>query len=1829
MRVIDGTESSSSWQSLADEMAVLFGIDAAILKATVEAESSGRNIRHDYLPSFGQSAVGYGGVLLYYHYTHTAAVAKKVNVTVPSWVGTQPKGNDTHTESYMDLVLSSPRLSMGLTAVVTKSYWDAAGHDFVTFTKKYVGPAVPQSDIQRRRTIYNRYLNAPDTIPVASETASGYTIGRRQQWVVHVISTGESLNSIAARYKTTVEFIEKWNGVRISDTLPPGFQLRVYPFYLTEEGDTTEAIAASFGASIDSISQLNPYVEIARLRPGIKLRVPDESITATPPTTYEDVILDEPIGSVQSRQVPFQPVFGSAPHVEDDEYPAHRFPYNPYTLRIGDSLFYIPPTAFVVKKIASIDSQMTLRSKNETMKKSGHSQHQILVDLVFGDTDQINGYAVRGPENQVYYMDGLRSLLAQFMKNPFLPVRNELLNERYKVYNVAIMNVRIETEPEFPDMLKARLTLMECTVEPFIQFPDFYYDNLIMYPLFRWWYQQLLLDDAGARKSGTYLKKMNHGYMNGDVRFYTLERDLVEEIIGKTNPYILSQLKIPDIENLMSPWDIDGMIVGSIYVSLSKESSVVPLRSDTQEINCFQDVGGMNREITLNITCTHRDQLESLVLMVSHLEEMSRDYRHRFVSGFLKIDNEILNLCGIYYAMVVAMESAPIEGHDEAFNVVLTLRGFDLTQKTNERLTGVNNLIENADEYVHSRDDYILDTKTHKPHEIIYESAIEDALSLVEMYPDLELPTYDDLNKILPVINRFRATRGRTPLPISVIPKPDRAVFADPDFYFAYPDIKEVFKDVNVGDFGLNFINQLDHGNYKDLVFDSQDVDLLAWFEGGNKTLDRGWSNKEHAERLRVVGEEKVELDDVPRNYYVPIGQSWGETHPVPEGETLLKAMCHDMVYYNRKSRMVRAFPTSLFLIVDEGQWLNGKRLWNNYYTYHAIHEVSVIKKKDNPVDLAFIRLSNIYGAFDFSTRMANPNEFGSKSKNVLERIGAVYKNLFLDIDSRVVQERTQLLDHIKLKQGARIHIRMGYSACADGLPVTFNGHIASINDGDEIEMVCQSDGAELVNQTVCIDPSGRELRDGNGLPAESWNAFQQVLAARASHYWFSVSEDLALLNNQDSLYGIEHFGFVKSTATEGFFPTMGDFLKYMTSNLFNNYKIDMNTYDVMKNVYLGRWDGFPETDNTMMVWDNESNLSLNGFGKTPWDIFQAHALFHPEYVCYPHNHGFRSTVFFGMPHWMVKYGYHRKNKAGDVGDANNYHEIAKPFQQFHVIQSDYDIIHNNIQASGELLKHIGIGVYTKGRGGMVTTTPAIYADRSMRQDVQKTTMIDTSVKQNLFGPEWLYDATRATLGWTLDVSEMVFSSATTGWGSMMKVFGVDEKKVDSAVKYQQDWAKETFNKDDLLQPGFVQAVAVTIGSLQRHMMEMYQGELVIMGAPAIKPWDLFYLADSHNLMTGTAVVGEVSHTISTRSGFTTVIKPDLCVTRSEGASRNKVIQLCTRMGSLVAAKGSQRIMMSRAAKVLAGQFGGGTAWSLKKMGKWFSGVGKFSTDTGKVGLFTRGLRLSKMGVTKVGDAAKLLKPAQLLKVLKANIVLSLATGFLTQWIEDFLRREFQYNNVLYIFPLWKADKPFVAGIAGAKYLIPNYVEPEWMDYNDIKGIDTSSRATLSNNVSDPTSSSGVVAPVSNVSIVSRFGKRDNEFHKGLDFAPVPGQLMTTELYAIANGTVVEAKETKGSMGNYITIRHRINGEIYTAVYMHLKSFAVRSGPVKAGDKIGVMGNTGDVRVGGKSVTEEQRRNGAGTHLHLEISRGDSRAAVGSSNLLDPEIFLRGLGVKI
>ncbi len=124
-----------------------------------------------------------------------------------------------------------------------------------------------------------------------------------------------------------------------------------------------------------------------------------------------------------------------------------------------------------------------------------------------------------------------------------------------------------------------------------------------------------------------------------------------------------------------------------------------------------------------------------------------------------------------------------------------------------------------------------------------------------------------------------------------------------------------------------------------------------------------------------------------------------------------------------------------------------------------------------------------------------------------------------------------------------------------------------------------------------------------------------------------------------------------------------------------------------------------------------------------------------------------------------------------------------------------------------------------------------------------------------------------------------------------------------------------------------------------------------------------------------------------------------------------------------------------------------------------------------------------------------------------------------------------------------------------------------------------------------------MIRPLVSFTITSEFGYRIHpikkywKFHSGMDMAG------STDVYAVAPGTVAGVSWKNSCGGTMLFIHHNINGAYYTSTYMHLYQVKVKVGDyVDQNTKVAVTGGSRNLTPWDTCTT--------GRHLHLSISKG-------------------------
>jgi len=1868
----------------------------------------------------------------------------------------------------------------------------------------------------------------------------------------------------------SIEDIKKVNNIN-SDKVPEGTKVKVFGVYEAQKSsfygeDTINQVLMAFSIEYKELEIANPYIDSKiissvwndimdnlmpfgddrKLVEGALInlpysRVPLDKFTSTLTDKYIGEEFNPFIADEGSRTYQGPPPFNNLNVTPLDYYndifPEHRKINNKYKLRIGDCMFFIPPEFIQVNKQASANEFPLLRQKGTMKTHNGFAMTRIEITLWFTDLEQINGFKVQSPngKDNPYYMDGLRPLIAQFKRTPFLPVENELLNNMFDIYAVSFVNLAFSTIQQLPGTLQASLILYKMETMPILERPSWMYDKMILYPLFRSYYQQSLLKEKSY--SNSYLEEVTSKTFTDSFHFSMLDESALKNL---NNPNTKITVKVLD-EGIKSYNPVilpDDLYCTSITSSIG--SITTPIAMTGYDTPAFQYMGSADTSFVIKFETMNQAAVSDLYSMYEKCLYYSREYRNRVVSGYVKVKNSIVNMCGVRYLMIIDMTVSTVPEYPGLYTISMTATSHEANQHSSERLKGFNGVNESqATKILEYNLDIInhitKDVQQRDMSHIVEEINAEAIIDTLELYPDLALPKYSMVHDEIIKINKFRKNAGLKEMPIDrYVPASirykywDETVeryklnsmehYVDPDFYMVYPDIekfKEYTDEGSLYDYeqaiaaeelargiseqnkskfsnifseevdsisespitGLSFtervvetnvgvllsanqydnhpnavvksrlqnlknaskynqyfinmgkrygidekmllvcavfessggqslvgpnlggtnkitgfprISSIDCGLMQINVTLSEDgVDEKKFFEAFKKSstgtifLSKGkkqsetefkqaiknfitedciknkykeglnwlkgkihaakdssrknttmsasiydlitnpevcvqfaanllvskrtsvrehfkgfvgyndnfeiramfiyymripkanqtskqfpkfrdiWSKENHVDKgmgQRVAwGEQRFALwwglnvvvknentgkKEGVKQYYIPKASvskmtienesSYGIDIlvPIPEDQTkdkfsgnydaitkkfIKNTMRNEAKKYSKKGRLIRAFPTYCLVFVDEGITIDYRRIWNNYYAYHAVQDISVVKERENPIDTAYIRLSNVYGALDFidkelvsaskklykiGTSIDNISKFVSRNFNannttaqqaqasqevsILSEDGEVKKELLSEFYEVVVGEKPKKEDSssvgellsqywnawfpqitkdvakfrlqqvtafgIMLKTGARVHLRLGYGAIGSKMPIVFNGTITEMTEGDILDIVCQSDGMELLNRAYADKPD--DVVNWYSFDQEPREVMEHIMTETGEggidSFLASVqlqSDSLKSLQAnlyQDSKYGIKHFGHY---TTPGLWQGIKDIWQRRDVSIGQNiYTRDslLNTFDITKNIYAATNDA---VINTVKAADDERNFYFYINEKKPWDIFKFFESSIPEFETKIFEHGFHSTLFFGKPHWYARTKYYTTTDRRDT----KFFEAIRIAQQIHDYNSVTDIISNNISTTHTHFSTIVIPTYKLGAFDSVEAINPIYLDRNIKTEYQRTEFIDTSHLQDYPGPDALWD---------------VLGNAFGGVSDSLKDFqNWTSKMMGGTEKYNETREGPSARK-------FATYSAIT--HMRHSLRDMYEGELNVIGDAAVRPGDILLMDDSYTLLKGPAEVGRVIHHFSLETGFVTSIKPDLIsiLAKPENGEldasgyvnyniRKSIMVLVGEIGIdiglvLIRKLAAKKLMknlkegeyeetyVSKDGKPIYELNGDGTP-KLDSKGNPIVKTKKVTRQrpwmrwniTKDLAMLKNSIKTGRYAAL-IGSAPSLATGLPGVALIAGELIFFAAIDhYMTKLIEAFIHRDAGIK----IFPLFQRGMPYVSGISGHKNIIPGYID--------------------------------------------------------------------------------------------------------------------------------------------------------------------------------------------
>lgn len=782
---------------------------------------------------------------------------------------------------------------------------------------------------------------------------------------------------------------------------------------------------------------------------------------------------------------------------ENDVPMPHRENLSFYTLRLGDTVLTIPPTSITINTATNTNRVVGIRQSSSLKDQTGFANRTLMIPIWFNTLDDINGYPIEGPEG-TYYVDGLRSLIAQFRRTPFLPIENEFVNDVNGIYNVSLVSLNFSTVPEFPHCIQAELILKEFNIEPFIQTHPFEYRNMIDWDVFRWYYQELLKETSD---SDVYLRPLTpqgaRDIKNFEIEILDLEsitKDSdIDEAYKTIERYIMEEYEEEAVKFKELEFSVTS--ISASMSNLMNEVNLTAHRTPASQYMGFSDI-----ILNLDIQTTDREFVRRINFIKDYCDRISRENQDKNLFGFCRIKNELFQLTGVEQVFLDGITVSTMEGVPGGFHVQMAMISFDPTQKKKESLYAFRPFkAGSSDVHPNNSPQVITQDATGLKRKIRQDNYAEQELQNINFYPDLELPTVERLNVFLKKLKEFRAKHGIKG-GLQHFKLPGNPAYVDPDFYMIY-------KSFSADDY-VTMMEPTTRDAIMDL-FLAEDLNLTESTLTDEELvaiLSTDASNDKFVPKLQTfaMGREVVSKWTLEAN-----------TEKVPANINTLKAerMCVDMFYQSMRGRLLKAFPTYLTVFIDEpSDWLDGRKMWNNYYVCHSVLELDVHNSVRSPNATATVTLSNAFN-------IVNDIHWKDQLPNQLEDVRKKYDFGSPNLTSAMLENHHKLLRTIRLSAGTRIHIRMGYGNNIHRMAIALNGTITQVNHGLVTTLVAQSDGVELINSVM--DADEEDINSTFNYGGEPSNAIGNIMTERTNWVLNKVNSAWG----EASKYGIEHFG--------------------------------------------------------------------------------------------------------------------------------------------------------------------------------------------------------------------------------------------------------------------------------------------------------------------------------------------------------------------------------------------------------------------------------------------------------------------------------------------------------------------------------------------------------------------------------------------------------------------------------------------------------------------------------------------------------------------------------
>lgn len=587
--------------------------------------------------------------------------------------------------------------------------------------------------------------------------------------------------------------------------------------------------------------------------------------------------------------------------------------------------------------------------------------------------------------------------------------------------------------------------------------------------------------------------------------------------------YLIKEWLVP-MDKIAINWS--NVLVKGVSVTMG--NNLVNQQIQLQADPVFQHIGGKDTSVNVSMTIFGEDDLIKFRLAFEHTNGLARLEHAHGTLGFLGIKNVITALAGVKYVLPLDFQVETIPNFPHVYNVSMTLLDFDIMQQTREDLSSTQQ--QQLVEAFGKRNPFLRIKQLWSAFNAYPDfplSVRDDQGNIVgHLNPDFYFRSYQMYDD--DIFNWGSPTnQGQTSNTSQAMANAASASTSTTARNNRVEQIQQLLKVLPIGPERTQLQSELaalqtaptsnelnsatDSGTvkYQDFTTISDKIEAqggytheVHWAMGlfsstqseiTNIKLDRnglqigstslnGGDTQYNGSTVSVkdnLAEETLTGASTPDATAYADYQSAhinSDSSPFKQYELMMS----DASYRDISGRMIRAFPTYMLWLIDEGGRFAGVKLFDNFYGLQSIIDFSVVSSEDILGDTLVLRLSNLYQKLTtpyagYLKRTDNSDLSGQdiSSYSIPDYLTDVNRNIQSGTnDSYVVS-----LENIRLKPGVRLHLRMGYDANPNALQTVFNGVITEVRAGDIVEVTAQSDAIELspfVNTTNKSGSSGK-----------------------------------------------------------------------------------------------------------------------------------------------------------------------------------------------------------------------------------------------------------------------------------------------------------------------------------------------------------------------------------------------------------------------------------------------------------------------------------------------------------------------------------------------------------------------------------------------------------------------------------------------------------------------------------------------------------------------------------------------------------------------------------